>query len=174
MHRCFFGTLVTLLCLVAPDAGATPDFPGVVQSYVGAAQPPMCTICHNNRSGGIGTVTTTFGMYMRSRGLVAFDESSLQNALAADRAEMHVSNDQGIDDIDALARGLDPNNPTTADGGEGAQPTPPAYGCVGSVAGGARGREWNGLAPMLAIAVLLVSRCLRRSRSAGSETIRME
>lgn len=141
MRRLAFAAALVALSAATSSARATPNFPAAIQANVGAPAQPPCTICHNNPGGGLGTVTTRFGMYMRSRGLMPFDVGSLQTALAADRAEKHVSNDIGIDDIDALMRGLDPNAPMGASGGE----PPPEYGCVGRVAGHAHGTAWNAL-----------------------------
>ena len=101
---------------------ATPDFPAVVQQFVSAPSSPSCTICHNNPNGGIGTATQPFAEYLRSRGLVAYDENSLRTALTADEAENQDSNSDGVSDIDALKQGLDPN------GASGAK-SPPEFGC---------------------------------------------
>jgi len=62
-----------------------------------------------------------FGIYLRSRGLVPFDDASLRNALLADIAERH-SSSGGLTDIDALKAGQDPN------GTQGSNLVP-AYGC---------------------------------------------
>src|SRR5206468_2874330 len=96
------------------------------QQQLGLAAPPACTTCHATNAGGIGTVVKPFGIYLRSRGLQPFDETSLRNALLADIAEHHSSNSSGISDIDALKAGEDPNAPGGATG-----PTP-AYGCSSS------------------------------------------
>jgi hypothetical protein len=119
-------------------AGATPDFPGLIQQVVGSAAPPPCTICHNNSNGGLGTVTTVFGMYMRSRGLIPYDENSLRNALAAATAEQHSSSDDGISDIRALREGLDPNASLGGSSSQ-AEPPPADYGCGAHVAPSSRG-----------------------------------
>jgi len=100
---------------------ATPDFPGVIQQQLGLAQPPPCTICHATNAGGVGTVVKPFGIYLRSRGLVPFDEASLRNALLADMGERH-SSSGGLTDIDALKAGEDPN-------GTPGSNLVPAYGC---------------------------------------------
>jgi hypothetical protein len=100
---------------------ATPEFPGVIQQQLGLAQPPPCTICHATNAGGVGTVVKPFGIYLRSRGLVPFDDASLRNALLADIAERH-SSSGGLTDIDALKAGQDPN------GTQGSNLVP-AYGC---------------------------------------------
>jgi len=112
--------------LIATALLATPDFPGAVQRQLGLAAPPQCTICHSTNAGGVGTVVQPFGIYLRSRGLQPFDETSLQNALLADTAEHHSSNGSGISDIDALKAGEDPNAPGGATG------LTPAYGCSSS------------------------------------------
>ena len=117
----------------ARTAHAMPTFPAAVQRDLSAMSRPACTVCHDNPSGGLGTVTTNFGMYLRSRGLVAYDEPSLQTALDAARAEQHDSNGDGIDDVDALTEGLDPN---AAGAGQGGSRGPPGYGCGGRIAPG--------------------------------------
>ena len=100
---------------------ATPDFPGVIQQQLGLARPPSCTICHATDAGGPGTVVKPFGIYLRSRGLVPFDEASLRNALLADMGERH-SSSGGLTDVEALKAGEDPN------GTQGPNLLP-AYGC---------------------------------------------
>ena len=62
-----------------------------------------------------------FGIYLRSRGLVPFDDASLRNALMADIAERH-SSSGGLTDVDALRAGQDPN------GAQGPNLVP-MYGC---------------------------------------------
>jgi hypothetical protein len=111
-------------------ATASPTFPPVIKQFVGSAMAPPCTICHNNPSGGTGTATTTFAMYMRSRGLMPLDLNSLTRALMAAQAEMHISNSVGITDFDALRAGEDPNNPKGVATGE----TPPSFGCGAHIA----------------------------------------
>jgi hypothetical protein len=157
---CFAGPLLAALTAGA-IANATPSFPAMVQQFVGAPSPPACTICHDNPSGGLGTVTTTFGMYLRSRGLVAFDESSLRTALMADAAEQHVSNGEGIPDIQALREGLDPNNPGGAAGDPSGSPPPPQYGCGATVS---PNRERAGNGGAAAFVLVLVAAIARRRR----------
>ena len=119
-------------------ACATPNFPPAIQKTVGAARAPDCLVCHDSEAGGVGTVTTTFGRFMVSRGLIPYDVSSLQAALAADKAEAHVSNGVGVDDIEALSEGLDPN--VGASAGPSAAPAGSAPGCnVGRAAVGGEG-----------------------------------
>jgi hypothetical protein len=110
--------------LIAAALLATPDFPGVIQQELNLAAPPRCTICHATDSGGAGTVVQPFGVYLQSRGLRAFDESSLRNALLAAAGERHSSSGSGVSDIDALKAGQDPNPAET-----GGAALTPAFGC---------------------------------------------
>jgi hypothetical protein len=143
----------------AAVAKATPLFPGDIQMFVGSAVPPPCTICHTNPLGGIGTATTTFALYLRSRGLVAFDDTKLKDALAAAQGEGHSSNSQGIKDIDALRQGLDPNDPMV-----GTTPqTPPGFGCGAHIA--PSGDAGMAAAPVLAAAAAIGALRRRRRRS---------
>jgi len=112
---------VAILTLRPAVASATSEFPEVIASFVGADSAPACTICHDNPNGGRGTVTTPFGVYMRSRGLVPYDAGSLETALTAARGEQRDSDGDGLSDFDALMQGLDPNG---ANGGEAV-----SYGC---------------------------------------------
>ena len=127
------GLLGVLALIVPVGALATPDFPAAIARDLQlSVPPPPCTICHATNAGGLGTVTKPFGKYMVSRGLVPFDENSLAGALAADAAENHDTDGDGISDIDALKRGLDPN------GSLGASTVPdPTFGCSAVRGGGA-------------------------------------
>jgi len=133
---------------------ATPDFPGVIQQQFGLARSPACTICHATDAGGPGTVVKPFGIYLRSRGLVPFDEASLRTALLADLGERH-SSSGGLTDVDALKAGEDPN------GTQGTNLVP-AYGCS---SGGAR----VDLLALVALWTLLGLR--RRARGARQPVI---
>ncbi|HWE23371.1 MAG TPA: hypothetical protein VG496_05465 [Myxococcales bacterium] len=114
--------------LLAVALIATPNFPAAIRQNLGLQAAPQCTVCHATNAGGAGTVVKPFGVYLLSRGLRPFDESSLRNALLADSGEHHSSNSSGIPDIDALKAGEDPNDPVGAGGNQLA----PAYGCSSS------------------------------------------
>jgi hypothetical protein len=113
-------------------AGATPNFPAAIARDLQLSAPPACTICHATNDGGAGTVVKPFGKYLVSRGLVPFDENSLAGALAAAAGERHDSDGDGLDDIDALKQGLDPNGSST----HTATLEDPSFGCSASGAGG--------------------------------------
>ena len=170
----FVASLLTVVGWAAA-ANATPNFPPYIETYFGlgslvyadnnpagamSSSGPQCMICHNDPSGGVGTVTTNFGAYMRSRGLVSFDVSSLANALEADSAEMHVSNSQGIADVEALMMGHDPNDPGSS--GSATRASPPQYGCGAQVSSSDRGAA--GATPLFAVAALALGVGRRRRR----------
>src|SRR5215813_2015738 len=136
--------------LIATALLATPNFPGVMQRSLNLTSPPRCTVCHATDSGGSGTVVQPFGVYLLSRGLRAFDEASLRNALLAAAGENHISNGQGVSDIDALKAGLNPNAPA---GSQGGADLAPAYGCSSP-----------GPANLLSILGLAIGFWMRRSR----------
>ncbi len=127
-------SLLTLgLVFVGQPAWATPTFPSVIRETLGASAEPACQVCHNGPT-RIGTVTRAFGLAMRARGLVLYNEASLRSALAKMRSDGVDSNGDGVLDVDALKAGMDPNGEVVA--GEIGDLTPrPEFGCVGSVAG---------------------------------------
>jgi hypothetical protein len=135
------------ILMVASLAHATPNFPPAIQQDLSLAAAPDCSICHTDGDqGGKGTVNTPFGVNMRSRGLVEFDTTSLQNALNQMESEHVDSAGDCLDDIDELKAGRDPNLPdppgACADAGAEAGaiaetpsgPAPPTYGCIGAIA----------------------------------------
>ena len=134
--------------LLAGPARASSTYPAEIQKQLSLSYVPQCSICHANGVTGYGTVTTTFGSYMRSRGLVCCSLMSLDSALAAAEGE-----DSTYHYVTYLKEGLDPNNPGA---GAVAQPT---YGCF-SVTG--QGRS-AGAAGVVALLVLLSAVLHRRS-----------
>jgi hypothetical protein len=146
--------------LVAPVAAqATPDFPAAIARDLQLSTPPPCTICHATNDGGAGTVVKPFGKYLMSRGLAPFDQSSLAGALGAAAGEHHDSDGDGVSDIDALQRGLDPNGssshpPSVED---------PQFGCNASGRGG--GSMWGLL---IAVALRVAASRLGRRSFLGS------
>lgn len=161
--------LAGVAALAARSASATPEFPGLIQTFVGASEPPPCVVCHDNPAGGLGTVTTHFGTYMRSIGLVKYDDESLHAALTTDEGAKHVSNDVGVDDIDALSRGEDPNAPSTSGGGNAASGGS-SGGCGATVAGRRAGDLGWGALFVVAVPLALARRrrCAPCAASGGA------
>lgn len=119
------------LATTAPRAAAaSPIFPGVVQSHLGLASAPDCTLCHAGAP-GLGTATTPFATSLRSRGASAGNEAAMKMALDALAGERKDSDGDGALDIDELKAGEDPN-------GSGGDTITPEYGCA-SAGGGRRG-----------------------------------
>jgi hypothetical protein len=135
---------------VATAAGATPNFPGAIKDKLSATAPPECAICHvTGRVGGRGTVNTPFGVAMRARGLVLYDEASLAAALVQMEKDGVDSNGDGVIDVDAIRMGKDPNPSSDA----------PVYGCVGSIAPAApTGPRLPALGMLLLVAVAIIRR----------------
>lgn len=146
--------LLATVCVMsfAGVARATPSFPRAIQRELSLQSPPACTLCHATNQGGPGTVVKPFGIYLRSRGLVAFDEGSLHNALLAAIGERHDSSGSGVSDIDKLKAGQDPNPSSDT------SLSAPSYGC--STSAGSIG----GMLPLALILVALLTRPLRRVR----------
>ena len=132
--------------VVATPALASDVYPARIQLELSLAAEPPCTTCHASDLGGFGTVVQPFGQSMMARGLVAGDEQSLVNALAALSAEGTDSDGDGVGDIDELIAGTDPNS-------AGGLAPPPEYGCLGNVTAGTRASPWP-LLPLAAFALL--------------------
>ncbi|APR81600.1 Hypothetical protein A7982_06949 [Minicystis rosea] len=152
--------MVLAILVAAPAiARATPNFPNALATHLDLAEAPACTLCHDGPTQR-GTVTTPFGTSMRARGLQAYDEMSLQNALDALSGEKTDSDGDGTSDVDELQKGSDPNVPEggSADGGPVAIPITAEYGC--SVPRG-EGPQSTAVMFLLLAVVLLTRRGVR-------------
>lgn len=118
-------------------AAATPSFPAVLEDELKLTTMPACTACHVGATSR-GTVTTTLGVALMSRGMIAYDEAALRNAIKALVAEKNPA-------ITALV------------GGGGAV-TGPEYGCTFSNRGSA------GDASLVAFAAVIGLGLARRRR----------
>lgn len=123
----------------ASIAGATPNFPPAIEEHLSLGAAPPCALCHDDGDqGGRGTVNTPFGKSVRSKGVVAYDVTSLTSALDAMQADGTNSAGACLDDVDELKAGGDPNAPAAAgscggeDGGAGSDPPRPTSGASGS------------------------------------------
>ena len=131
-----------LLALLAAPAWASAQFPATIKAKYSLAAEPPCAICHTNGITGIGTVNTLFGTAMRTHGLVAGSDASLNSALDAMAAANIDSDGDGVTDVDELKAGTDPNvAPAPTDGGTGGGTGggggtvigPPKFGCGAAV-----------------------------------------
>lgn len=150
------GLTLAAALAVAGAAHATPTFPAAIQGHLGLSYEPPCSICHQDGITNSSTVTTPFGLAMRSKKLAPDNEASLVAALDALDAEGSDSDGDGVGDIAELRAGSDPNR----EGGESLLGPAPAYGCGARIAGG----DPVGWASGLLVAVGLASTILRRRR----------
>jgi hypothetical protein len=125
---------------VSFHASATPTFPGVLEDALTLSATPSCAVCHQGATSR-GTVTTSLGKALTSRGMVAGDEASLRTAIAALLAARNP-------DILALKGGA----PVEA----------PGYGCQCAVTGAAS--RVSGFASMLALGTGALLVGVRRRR----------
>jgi hypothetical protein len=136
--------LFALALFVPARAHATAEFPAKIVSdlAITCANPIWdgsgCTICHTNNSGGLGTATKPLGVYMKTNGLTAFNDTQLQtilNTLSAENPHKTDTNCDGKPDIDQLTTCDWASLATDAcTGGDGGTGVPPAifYGCSAS------------------------------------------
>jgi hypothetical protein len=107
------------------SARASPIYPQTIKDHLmTSCDPPLCTICHRDLQGGLGTVTRKFGQNMQALGLVPEDPASLISALDQAKAMNLDSDGDGDTDIDALRACRDPNV------APGANVPPLQYGCA--------------------------------------------
>lgn len=146
---------VLAVVLSAAGAGATPTYPATIAADLGLKQQPpqQCALCHKNNKQDASAVITPFALSMKARGLVEFNEGSLQKALTKLEADAVDSDGDGITDVAELRSGDDPN---VVGGKTGGLP-PPRYGCGAEAVPGS----------MVVLAVLALSRLVHR-RSGGS------
>lgn len=138
------------------EASASPAFPGVVRETLALGSAPQCTLCHSTPSGGLGTATTGFATYLRSRGLKAGDTGALRTALQAMIAEKHDTDGDGVPDADELKNGTDPGG--TVD----ASVPPVEYGCGGAHVAPRGAPSSRGAIGALALALALGAALVRR------------
>lgn len=142
--------LAVVLLFATRAANATPGFPDVVAEHLQLASPPSCALCHAGTQAR-GTVTTPFGVTIRSRGAQAYDDDSLRTALDALAAEGKDSDGDGTPDIEELKAGADPNGTGEA--------VVPEYGCTSAAPGS---QAFPAFAPVALAALGLAA--LRRKR----------
>ena len=125
---------VAAALLVASSAAADPTFPGKLAKDWDLPCIPLCTVCHKDNRGGVGTLRTTtngfpgFGSFLKGQyNLNTADLSSLEPALAAAKKDGTDVDHDGRTDYDELSQGLDPDDPNNTQPICGAGPE---FGCV--------------------------------------------
>jgi hypothetical protein len=143
------GRFLALACALAVFgsgvARASMVYPPTIASHLGIACVPLCTICHRDLNGGLGTVNKRFGMNLQALYGLTYGNPALLISALDQAAAMHLDSDgDGDTDIDQLKNCRDPNQPSVGDGGvssgaTGAVP-PLEFGCaIGRAPGGAAG-----------------------------------
>jgi MYXO-CTERM domain-containing protein len=128
LSRLVLPGLVALALGAASSARATPNFPGAIQSELNLAREPNCNLCHVGVEAR-GTVNTPFGGAMRQRGMQAYDEGLLLDALTLLREQGVDSDGDGQPDVEELLAGGDPNQVAEE------LPPEPSFGCAASSGG---------------------------------------
>jgi len=120
------------LMLGSSAALATPRLPAAVRDDLSLSYTPACSLCHIRGNTGAGTQITPFALSARSFGFDG-NQRDLATALVDMRAAHTDSDGDGVDDIDELIAGTDPNvyGPVPF-----STQVDPSYGCsTGGVAG---------------------------------------
>lgn len=155
------------ILLLAPSARASEPFPETMQTQLGLAEKPLCTVCHLTLIGGPKTVTRPFGMTLMSKyGVTLLNVQGLRNALTQMTANKDDSDKDGVDDITELKAGTDPNV------GEGGPPADegPQFGCQFATGSARSGLGWAVGAWIAGVAVASRRRTARRTWRASIET----
>jgi hypothetical protein len=146
-----------LLAVLPASAGATPEYPLVIDASLGVSCPrPLsrCLICHTTARGGQRTAVQPFAQTMNDYGLTrGHDVGALQTALQGLPEETN-SDDEGLPDKEELRVC---GNPSGAELGIG-----PEYGCDGAHLA----RNLPSDVPLILVAVGAVGAIVRRCRAA--------
>ncbi len=112
---------------VATSTVASPEFPAKLQEELDMECAPVCTLCHQDMSGGLGTLNDGFGDVISRAGLFAKDTSSVAPALKVledpttadppftavqcppDGTSPCDTDEDGVPDVTELREGTNPN-----------------------------------------------------------------
>jgi len=99
------------LLLAVNAAFALSNFPGLVQDELAMDCAPSCMLCHTTPAGGAGTATQSFADALAAEGFSVADTATLATALAAvqSKGTTYDGNGDGVNDVDELAVGENPN-----------------------------------------------------------------
>ncbi|AKU98541.1 hypothetical protein AKJ09_05205 [Labilithrix luteola] len=156
-HRALGLMAFAALASLSSTASATPNFPSALQSDLGLASAPDCSLCHAGAPSST-TATTPFALSMRSAGLVAYDTGSLASALDKLEADGTDSDGDCVPDVTELRQGQDPNVSNGGSCGGGVSTaSPPRYGC-GATITPTRAPAWSAAFVLVALSLLVVRR----------------
>jgi hypothetical protein len=114
--------------LVTTTAGASPDFPDLVQETLNMSCTPQCIICHNDNLGGATTARRPFGVTLQTSSavsptVVGGDTERLADALRDLQSQEAAGNGQdsdgdGVKDIAELTDVDQPRDPSVPGAGD--------------------------------------------------------
>src|SRR3954462_14271501 len=110
MHRVVVAVMAVLL--IALPAQAEPEFPSAIQTAGSTPCNPPCTLCHTTSPGTALTATKAFAITLIKNGLIPKNPGSLTTVVANLRTKQVDTDGDGVLDVDELAAGTDPSNPT--------------------------------------------------------------
>jgi hypothetical protein len=164
------GALGCALLLLAESAGASANFPSVVQAELGLRKAPDCVLCHQTDKGGENTTTQLFGRTMQRFGTTKKNNGSLVDALRKADALGTDSDGDCVPDTDELRAGTNPNVVDGKDGGSKcAVETPPPTLETGCAIAAPR-RENPSVATLVMVALSVLRRASREP--AGEKRLR--
>lgn len=108
--RAWLGASLLAICVGAPVAHASRDFPSRVADTLTLPLEPACTLCHTRADAGFAT-GTLFQQALASRGFRRRDVASLELALLRLEADGADSDGDGVGDVRELRALADPNDP---------------------------------------------------------------
>jgi hypothetical protein len=139
-------------------AHAVERFPPAITRALQLTYEPPCSLCHLKANIDVVTVGTPFALSMRARGMTSGNVNEMTAALNALKTDRVDDDGDGVDDVDELIAGTDPNTPASSTLRDR---TDPSYGC----GGGSRGQR-QGRAPLSMILLAPVAAIVRRARHA--------
>lgn len=90
-------------------AHALSSFPGMVSDHLAMPCVPSCLLCHETPAGGSGTATQDFVLNLEAEGFDYTDAATLAAAVDAVQAGAYDADADGVNDVDELLVGGNPN-----------------------------------------------------------------
>src|SRR5690348_1973511 len=114
--------------LLPSMAHAVERFPPAIARALQLSYEPPCSLCHLKANTDVVTVGTPFGLSMRARGMTSGNVNDMTAALDALKADGVDDDGDGVNDVDEIIAGTDPNTPASSALRDRIDPS---YGCGG-------------------------------------------